>query len=125
MAVAADAGGVRSGAGGKEDRESESPAGDGSYGSFCLRVRDLTWVVYILECADGTFYTGVTRDVDARLARHVAGNGARYTRGRWPFKVVYTEMTSAKGAALRRERQIKGMRKGKKLALIEAGRGGS
>lgn len=70
-------------------------------------------------------YTGVTQDVDARLARHTAGNGARYTRGRGPFKVVYTEKTSAKGAALRRERQIKGMRKGEKLALIEAGRGGS
>lgn len=80
------------------------------------------WVVYILECADGTLYTGVTQDVDARLARHAAGNGARYTRGRGPFKVVYTEETPAKGAALRRERQIKGMRKREKLALIEAGR---
>jgi predicted GIY-YIG superfamily endonuclease len=46
------------------------------------------WIVYILECADGSLYTGITKDLDRRLAEHAAGKGARYTTGRGPFRLV-------------------------------------
>ena len=76
------------------------------------------WYVYILRCGDGTLYTGATDDVERRLAAHRAGKGAKYTRGRGPLELVYTEEQPDKGAALRREAQIKGMTRGEKLALI-------
>jgi len=49
------------------------------------------WTVYILECADNTFYTGITTDLDRRVAEHNSGVGAKYTKGRGPMKVVYAE----------------------------------
>ena len=78
----------------------------------------MAWYVYILRCGDGTLYTGATDDVERRLAAHRAGKGAKYTRGRGPLELVYTEEQPDKGAALRREAQIKGMTRGEKLALI-------
>lgn len=78
------------------------------------------WVVYILHCADGTLYTGITPDLEARLAKHREGKGAKYTRGRGPYTVLFTEPHPTKGEALRRERAIKSMRKSQKLTLIAA-----
>jgi putative endonuclease len=75
------------------------------------------WTVYILRCGDGTLYTGIARDVTARLASHTQGSGAKYTRGRGPFTVVFSEMHATKGEALKRERQIKTLSRIKKLAL--------
>ena len=49
----------------------------------------MLWYVYILRCGDGTLYTGITDDVDRRLAVHRSGKGAKYTRGRGPLEVVY------------------------------------
>jgi predicted GIY-YIG superfamily endonuclease len=78
----------------------------------------MPWTIYILECADKTLYTGITNDMEARLAKHINGTGAKYTRGRAPFKVVYTEHRRAKGPALKRECEIKSLTRRQKLGLI-------
>lgn len=77
------------------------------------------YIVYILECADGTLYTGVTNDIEKRLLAHNSGvTGARYTRGRRPVTVVYTEECGSKGEALRREAAVKKLDRGQKMELI-------
>lgn len=76
------------------------------------------WYVYMLRCGDGTLYTGVTDDVERRLAAHRAGKGAKYTRGRGPLELVYQERVPDKSAALRREYQIKRLPKQEKEGLI-------
>ena len=78
----------------------------------------MTWSVYILECADGTLYTGISSNVQQRIANHEKGKGARYTKGRGPFTHVHTEQKETKGEALKREREIKSLRRKEKLALI-------
>lgn len=78
----------------------------------------MAWYVYMLRCGDGTLYTGVTDDVERRLAVHRAGKGAKYTRGRGPLELVYTEEVPDKSAALRREYQIKRLTKQEKEGLI-------
>jgi predicted GIY-YIG superfamily endonuclease len=81
------------------------------------------WFVYIVRCADRTLYTGVTNDTDRRVADHNAGRGARYTRSRLPVDLVYVEPVTDRGAALRREGEIKRMRAAQKRDLIGTGRG--
>ena len=78
----------------------------------------MAWYVYMLRCGDGTLYTGVTDDVERRLAAHRAGKGAKYTRGRGPLELVYTERVPDKSAALRREYQIKRLTRQEKEQLI-------
>jgi len=73
--------------------------------------------VYILRCADGTFYTGCTKDPRAREKAHNDGRGARYTSGRRPVRLVYVEACDSLGAALRREHQVKRLTRAKKEAL--------
>jgi putative endonuclease len=75
-------------------------------------------VVYILECADKSLYTGITTNLDRRLAEHEAGKGARYTKGRGPFRLVYSEICEGRAEATRRETAIKLMHKAKKLLLF-------
>ncbi|MFZ2960674.1 MAG: GIY-YIG nuclease family protein [Candidatus Ozemobacteraceae bacterium] len=75
------------------------------------------WVVYLLECSDGTLYTGVTNDLDARIACHNAGKGARYTRGRLPVRLVYREPCEDRSTAQRREVQIKRLSRAEKMKL--------
>lgn len=82
----------------------------------------MNWFVYILRCADRTLYTGVTTDTEKRLADHNAGRGARYTRARLPVDLVYIEPATDRGAALRRESEIKRMRAADKRGLIAEGR---
>jgi putative endonuclease len=78
------------------------------------------WSVYILRCGDGSLYTGIAKDVKARLAQHKAGRGAAYTRGRSPLRLVYSENAFAtRSAALIREAAIKSLPRDKKLDLIE------
>lgn len=77
----------------------------------------MSWVCYLLECADGTLYCGMTNDLDKRLAAHNAGDGAKYTRGRTPVILRYAEACPDKSSALKRERQIKRMNRADKLAL--------
>lgn len=78
-----------------------------------------TWYVYILRCADDTLYTGVTDDVPRRLQTHNSGKGAKYTRGRTPVSVVYTETCATYSDALKREYVIKQLKRQEKLQLIE------
>ena len=78
------------------------------------------WYVYILRCGDGTLYTGITDDIPRRLAAHRSGKGAKYTRGRGPLELVYQEQVPDKSAALRREIQIKRLRRAEKERLINS-----
>ncbi len=80
-----------------------------------------TWHVYILRCGDGSLYTGISPDVVARLQAHQAGKGARYTRGRGPFELVYQEPAGSQADATRRERAVKRLTREKKQALIQGG----
>ena len=81
-----------------------------------------TWSVYILRCRDGTYYTGIAKDVQERLRKHQAGKGAAYTRTRLPVELLYEENGLPRSEALVREAQIKAMPREKKgqLALISA-----
>lgn len=75
--------------------------------------------VYMLRCKDGSLYTGWTNDLEHRLAMHNSGRGAKYTRGRGPLELVYSEELPDKEAALRREFAIKKLRREQKLALLQ------
>jgi putative endonuclease len=80
--------------------------------------------VYIVRCADGTLYTGYALDVEQRCAAHNAGRGARYTAGRRPVTLVYSEPCETVGEALKREYALKRLSRSEKEALItSAGRG--
>jgi putative endonuclease len=81
-------------------------------------VREPSWSVYLLRCADGTLYAGSTTDVEARAHAHNAGRGARYTSGRRPVEVVYQEECGSRSAALRREHALKRLTRCEKEALI-------
>lgn len=74
--------------------------------------------VYILECADGSYYTGWTNDVEARMAVHNNGTGARYTRSRLPVRVIHVEEFSDKQEAQSREYRIKKLSRAHKEKLI-------
>ena len=80
----------------------------------------MLWYVYILRCGDGTLYTGITDDIPRRLAAHRSGKGAKYTRGRGPLELVYQEQVPDKSAALRREIEIKRLRRAEKERLIKS-----
>ena len=77
------------------------------------------WNVYILRCGDGSLYTGIAVDVLSRLATHCSGRGAKYTRGRGPLELVYTEQCQSKSDALKRELQIKSLKREEKEELIK------
>jgi putative endonuclease len=78
--------------------------------------------VYIVRCADGTLYTGWALDPARRVAEHNAGQGARYTRGRRPVRLVYSEACTGRADAQRREAALKRLSRRAKLQLIRAGR---
>ncbi len=86
------------------------------------RPRNMPVFCYIVECADGTYYTGWSTDPLRRLRAHNRGRGARYTRSRRPVSLVYVEAVPDRPAALRRERRIKALTHAQKAALIAAGR---
>ena len=78
------------------------------------------WHVYIVECADGSLYTGIARDVNARIATHNDGTGAKYTRGRLPVILRYQETAHDRSQASQREHAIKLLSRDAKFALIQA-----
>jgi putative endonuclease len=78
----------------------------------------VSFYCYILECADGTFYTGWTTDPERRLKQHNKGAGARYTRSRLPVKMVYLEPQSDRKTAMKRELAIKRLSRERKKKLI-------
>lgn len=82
-------------------------------------MEDKTWYLYILECRDGSLYTGITDDIPRRLEQHNSGKGAKYTRGRGPITLRYQETCGTHGDALRREIQIKRLTRQEKLELIK------
>ena len=67
----------------------------------------MPYYVYILQCIDGSFYTGYTKNVDQRMRQHSCGKGARYTRMHKPQEVVYIELLDSRALAMRREKAIK------------------
>jgi len=80
-----------------------------------------TWFVYILRCADGTLYTGITNNLERRVRQHNAGTASRYTRCRLPVTLIYQESQPHKSAALKRELEIKALsRKAKKQLIATA-----
>ena len=76
------------------------------------------WYLYILRCGDGTLYTGITTDVEKRLAAHRSGKGAKYTRGRQPLELVYRETCKSHSQALKRELEVKRLTRQDKESLI-------
>lgn len=78
----------------------------------------MEYVVYILRCGDDSLYTGITTDLERRVAVHNSGKGAKYTRSHLPVTPVYWEKVPDKSAALRRELQIKALSRAEKLELI-------
>lgn len=81
------------------------------------------WSVYILRCADGSLYTGVTNDLERRIGQHNTGRGARYTRGRGPVTLAFSEPQPSHGAALQRELAIKKLSRPEKESLIRSAKG--
>jgi len=77
------------------------------------------YFVYLIECKDGSFYTGITTNVERRFNEHKSGIGGHYTSSKEVVKVVYTEEHSDRSSALKREAQIKGWTRQKKLNLIQ------
>ncbi len=80
---------------------------------------DKVWKLYILRCGDGSLYTGITTDVQARLAVHRSGKGAKYTRGRLPLELVYSEECGTHSDALKRELAIKALTREEKERLCK------
>ncbi len=80
---------------------------------------DRAWTVYIIQAESGSLYTGITSDLERRLAEHMgSARGAKFFRTSSPRRVVFQEVRSGRGDAQRREREIKGMSRVEKLALI-------
>jgi putative endonuclease len=78
----------------------------------------MSWCCYIVQCADGTLYTGITNDFDKRIAAHNAGTASKYTRVRLPVTPVYCEPSENRSSASRREAEIKRLTRPQKIALI-------
>ncbi|MDY4221828.1 MAG: GIY-YIG nuclease family protein [Candidatus Faecousia sp.] len=77
------------------------------------------WQLYLLRCGDGTLYTGIALDAEKRLLMHRSGMGAKYTRGRGPLELVYTETCPSHSHALKRELEVKAMTREEKERLIQ------
>jgi putative endonuclease len=81
----------------------------------------MSWHVYIVRCADGSYYTGSTTDLEKRLGEHNAKRGARYTASRTPVRLVYREVAASRSEAQKREAAIKKLSRAGKQALAEKG----
>jgi predicted GIY-YIG superfamily endonuclease len=94
---------------------------------FVNRMSDMTlppgWIAYLLRCGDGSLYAGMTNDLRARLAAHrgeAGARGAKYTRGRGPFRVVWRQPCASRSEALRVEWRLKKMTRRERLALVKS-----
>lgn len=79
----------------------------------------MKWNVYIVQCEDGSLYTGITTNIDRRIHEHNVGKGAKYLRGKLPVKVIYFEQFNNQSEAMRRESEIKDWKRERKLQLIK------
>lgn len=76
------------------------------------------WWLYLIECADGSWYAGISNDLDARLRAHAEGRGARYTRGRGPFRLIASRAYPDRAAASRAEWRLKRLPRARKQAFF-------
>jgi len=76
------------------------------------------WTLYILECSDGSLYTGITTDIEKRLKCHSDGKASKYTRAKLPIKLVYTKSLKSESSARKEEARIKGLSRKEKLTLV-------
>ncbi len=76
------------------------------------------WTIYLLRCSDGSFYIGISTDVEKRVARHNAGKGAKYTRGCLPVRCVWQESMASESDARKREAALKHLTRREKQALV-------
>lgn len=76
------------------------------------------WMVYILQCKDGTFYTGITKDLDRRLKQHNAGKASKYTRARLPVNVIWSKSGFSESTAKKEEARIKKLSRKEKARLM-------
>lgn len=83
-----------------------------------MNTREKAWYVYMLECCDGSLYTGATNDLPHRMGQHLCGAGSKYVRSRLPFQIRYVESCPTKSAALRRESAIKRLSRAAKMELV-------
>jgi predicted GIY-YIG superfamily endonuclease len=81
--------------------------------------KDKSWMLYLLRCHDGSFYTGMTNDLARRLNQHQDGRASRYTRSRRPVKIVYSELCASRSLALKREIVVKALSRKEKEKLIK------
>jgi putative endonuclease len=79
----------------------------------------LTWLVYLLECSDGSYYAGITNRLEHRLAAHNSGNGARYTRARRPVILLATQEHPDRSEASKAEARLKRLARSEKLAFFD------
>ncbi len=77
------------------------------------------WSVYMVRCADGSLYTGIAKDLTARIATHNAGKGAKYTRVRLPVTLVWSENSENRSTASKREYAVKQLNRAQKLSLVQ------
>jgi len=100
-----------------------SPLPHAPAGRPARAARKDSWQVYLLECADGTLYCGITTNMARRLAQHngLAAGGARYTRGRRPVRLLALRLCADKGEALRLEQRIKASPRGQKYTILQEG----
>ena len=84
------------------------------------RLSKESWFVYILKCADNTLYTGITKDVDRRIKEHGTNKGAKYTKQRGPFKLVYKASFHNRSSASKEEHRIKSLPLHEKLKLLKS-----
>lgn len=88
--------------------------------SLRKRLDNMTnWFVYIVECVDGSLYTGITNDIEKRVAKHNSKNGAKSIRGRLPVTLAYQERYGTKSEALKRENEVKRWSRARKLLLLK------
>lgn len=78
------------------------------------------WYTYMVECSDATFYVGTTNDVEKRMAKHNAGKGAKYTRGRGPVTIRYSRSFESRSEVCKHEYQLKQYTRSEKLDIIQA-----
>ena len=76
------------------------------------------WIVYILKCGDGSYYTGIAKDIDKRIEEHRSGKGAKYLRGRGPLEIIFSKNVDSHGSALKYEIKIKKLSRSDKTNLI-------
>ena len=81
---------------------------------------DTKYSCYLLRCVDGSYYCGISNNVDARILVHNSGRGSKYVRSRLPAVLVYVEKCGSKSEAMKRERQIKSMSRQQKIQLIDS-----